>query len=66
MCLAELSGISCAPHALIKVYDEYAYITKRIDWKIINMHASKYTMEDFCQLPFKPTEAKYHSYMKDV
>ena len=31
MRLAEIMGIQTVPHALIKMNDEYAYITKRID-----------------------------------
>lgn len=37
MRLAELMGIQTVPHALIKINDEYAYITKRVDRDIEKM-----------------------------
>ena len=52
MRLAEMAGIQTVPHALIKINDRYAYITKRID-------RGKYAMEDFCQLSNRLTQDKY-------
>lgn len=61
MLMAEECKILTAPHALIKIKDQYAYITKRID-RIGNL---KKHMEDFCQLSIRPTEYKYNgSYEK--
>lgn len=35
MRLAELAGIQTVPHALIRINEKYAYITKRIDRDIV-------------------------------
>lgn len=48
MRLAEIMGIQTVPHALIKMNDEYAYITKRIDREISEKETKLYAMEDFC------------------
>ena len=59
MRLAELMGIQTVPHALIKMNDEYAYITKRIDRDITEKEIKLYAMEDFCQLSYRLTQDKY-------
>lgn len=61
MRLAEIMGIQTVPHALIKMNDEYAYITKRIDREISEKRIRLYAMEDFCQLSFRLTQDKYKS-----
>ena len=59
MRLAEIMGIQTVPHALIKMNGEYAYITKRIDRKIMEKETNLYAMEDFCQLSCRLTQDKY-------
>ena len=59
MRLAEIIGIQTVPHALIKMHDEYAYITKRIDRDITEKEINLYAMEDFCQLSYRLTQDKY-------
>ena len=59
MDISELAGVRTVPHGLIRLNDEYAYITKRIDRNITKKKATKYAMEDFCQLSEKPTAMKY-------
>lgn len=61
MRLAEIVGIRTVPHALIKVDDTYAYITRRIDRdiNIKNDDVKMYAMEDFCQLSNRLTQDKY-------
>jgi len=59
MRLAELMGIQTVPHALIKINDEYAYITKRVDRDIEKNEIKLYAMEDFCQLSNRLTQDKY-------
>lgn len=59
MRLAEIMGIRTVPHALIKMNDEYAYITKRIDREITEKTVKLYAMEDFCQLSYRLTQDKY-------
>ena len=61
MKLADTVGIKTVPHALIKLDNEYAYITKRIDRNISNGVCQKYAMEDFCQLANHLTIDKYKS-----
>ena len=56
MSLANECKILTAPHALIKIGEKYAYITKRID----RIESKKIHMEDFCQLALLPTEYKYN------
>ncbi len=60
MRLADLAGISTVPHALVRINDEYAYLSKRIDRRIENLKMKKIAMEDFCQLDLRLTEDKYH------
>ena len=55
MKLAEMVGIKTVPNGLIKVNEDYAYITKRIDREDGKMYA----MEDFCQLSNRLTSDKY-------
>lgn len=55
MSMARLVGIAVVPFGMIKMGDNYAYITKRID----RLENKKYAMEDFCQLSLRPTEDKY-------
>ena len=59
MSLAGVAGIQTAPHALIKVKNEYAYITKRLDRRFEGLRSTRLAMEDFCQLSLKMTEEKY-------
>ena len=59
MRLAEIMGIRTVPHALIKMNNEYAYITKRIDREITEKTVKLYAMEDFCQLSYRLTQDKY-------
>ncbi len=59
MRLAEYAGISTVPYALIKINDEYAYLSKRIDRVLENAEVKKLAMEDFCQLDYRLTEDKY-------
>lgn len=56
MLMAEKTGLSVVPHALIKDSEgAYAYITRRIDRRDNNLFA----MEDFCQLGERLTQDKY-------
>lgn len=59
MHLAETAGIKTVPHALIKINNEYAYITKRIDRDIKEGSVFLYAMEDFCQISGRLTQDKY-------
>lgn len=61
MHLAELSGIKTVPNALIKVNDQLAYITRRIDRIVEGENTRLKAMEDFCQLSQRLTEEKYKS-----
>lgn len=61
MSMADITGITTVPHALIKCNTGYAYITKRIDRIIDNSSVKMFAMEDFCQLDGRLTENKYHS-----
>lgn len=60
MSMADAIGIATVPHALIKIGNNYAYITKRIDRVFYKDHVEKLAMEDFCQLDFRLTVDKYH------
>lgn len=57
--MADISGISTVPHALVKSNGEYAYITKRIDRIIAKDSVQILAMEDFCQLDYRLTQDKY-------
>lgn len=59
MTMAEFSGISVVPHALIPSESGFAYITKRIDRKASENGIAKLAMEDFCQLDLRLTADKY-------
>lgn len=60
MCMADIAGIATVPHALIKDYAEYAYITKRVDRVFHkNSDVEMLAMEDFCQLDLRLTQDKY-------
>ena len=59
MRLAEIAGIKTVPYALIRLHDEYAYITRRIDREIIKDRTMRFAMEDFCQLSYRLTQDKY-------
>ena len=59
MRLAAIAGIQVVPHALLKIGDTFAYITKRIDRHISGDRVSMYAMEDFCQLSNRMTYDKY-------
>ena len=59
MLMAEKSGLSVVPHALIRMSDQYAYITKRIDRSSDAVNETEmYAMEDFCQLSLRMTHDK--------
>lgn len=59
MSMADAIGIKTVPHALIKMNNDYAYITKRIDRKNNKGKFIKLAMEDFCQLSLRNTSDKY-------
>ena len=59
MHLAEIAGIQTVPHALMKMNDQYVYITKRIDREIGENYVKMYAMEDFCQISNRLTQDKY-------
>lgn len=59
MCMADATGISIVPHALIKSGDDLAYITKRIDRVFEKTDIKMLAMEDFCQLDLRVTADKY-------
>lgn len=59
MTMADMSGISTVPHALIKGNNGLAYITKRVDRVFLGEKTEMLAMEDFCQLDLRLTEDKY-------
>jgi hypothetical protein len=59
MRLADLVGIQTVPHALIRLNNQYAYITRRIDRDVQKGTVRLYAMEDFCQLSNRLTQDKY-------
>ncbi len=59
MTMADATGISTVPHALIRSGDTFAYITKRIDRIIDKNGVQMLAMEDFCQLDLRLTQDKY-------
>lgn len=61
MKMAELTGIKTVPNALVKLNNQYAYITKRIDRLTTAKKVDLFAMEDFCQLSGRMTEDKYKS-----
>ena len=59
MNMADMTGISTVPHALIKSGNAFAYITKRVDRVIGKAGVQMLAMEDFCQLDLRLTQDKY-------
>lgn len=59
MTMADMTGISTVPHALIKGNTGLAYITKRVDRNLMDGRVEMLAMEDFCQLDLRLTEDKY-------
>ena len=59
MSMADMTGISTVPHALIGNGNTYAYITKRVDRKLQDDSITMLAMEDFCQLDLRLTNDKY-------
>lgn len=59
MSMADITGITTVPHALIANNDTYAYITKRTDRIIKDNRVAMLAMEDFCQLDLRLTQDKY-------
>lgn len=59
MSLAELCRIPVVPHSLIRLGEEFAYITRRVDRTA--KAERPIHMEDFCQLSGKLTEDKYRA-----
>lgn len=59
MTMADATGISTVPHALIKSGENLAYITKRIDRIFGKTEIKMLAMEDFCQLDLRVTSDKY-------
>ena len=59
MSMADITGISTVPHALIGDNGTYAYITKRADRIMNTDRVAMLAMEDFCQLDLRLTQDKY-------
>jgi serine/threonine-protein kinase HipA len=59
MCMADITGISTVPHALIMGNGSLAYITKRVDRIFTKDKMQMLAMEDFCQLDLRLTQDKY-------
>ena len=59
MCMADASGISTVPHALVRGNGSLAYITKRVDRVFGKNNVQMFAMEDFCQLDLRLTQDKY-------
>lgn len=59
MSLANLVGLKTVPFGIIKINNEYTYITKRIDRFDNNNHKVILAMEDFQQLQNRLSEDKY-------
>ena len=63
MRMAAASGLAVVPHALVRLNDGYAYLTRRVD----RVHGEDdaavqmLAMEDFCQLDLRLTQDKYRS-----
>ncbi len=59
MQMAKATGIKTVPFALIKLSEQFAYITKRIDRVKEKDGVKMLAMEDFCQLEERLTQDKY-------
>ena len=61
MQMADLAGLSVVPHALVRLKDGYAYLTRRVDRvrNQSNESLQMLAMEDFCQLDLRLTQDKY-------
>lgn len=60
MSMADASGITTVPHALVYADQDLAYITKRVDRNIqSDDKVQLLAMEDFCQLDYRLTQDKY-------
>lgn len=59
MSMADITGITTVPHALIGNNGNYAYITKRADRIMNTDRTAMLAMEDFCQLDLRLTQDKY-------
>lgn len=61
MQMAAAAGLSVVPHALVRLKDGYAYLTRRVDRVRGQDDASMQmlAMEDFCQLDLRLTQDKY-------
>ncbi|MBQ8160093.1 MAG: HipA domain-containing protein [Clostridia bacterium] len=59
MQMASVAGLSVVPHALIRLKDGLAYLTKRVDRIQGKDGLQMLAMEDFCQLDLRLTQDKY-------
>ena len=61
MGMAAAAGISTVPHALVRMKEGYAYLTKRADrlQEAQSGTLEMLAMEDFCQLDLRLTQDKY-------
>ena len=61
MRMAAAAGLSVVPHALVRLKDGYAYLTRRVDRVRGEDDAAvqMLAMEDFCQLDLRLTQDKY-------
>lgn len=59
MQMAKATGIKTVPFAMIKMNEQFAYITKRVDRVKHNNNFKMLAMEDFCQLEERLTQDKY-------
>ncbi len=59
MQMAKATGIKTVPFVLIKLSEQFAYITKRIDRVKQKDGVKMLAMEDFCQLEERLTQDKY-------
>ena len=61
MQMASAAGLSVVPHALVRLKDGFAYLTRRVDrvYNQNNESMQMLAMEDFCQLDLRLTQDKY-------
>lgn len=60
MSMAQACGIATVPHALVRLEDGWAYITRRVDRAFEpGAPVGLLAMEDFCQLDLRLTQDKY-------